>query len=195
MENLFELVLTNDTDSGLKAVALVDAPAIELNWMAFSKEVQFKATNPERFIVTGPLMIADKPILRVDPITQETFHVVFRKETIEKAVQKYFKSNRQNTVNMMHNGLATVDGIFMFESFITDTQRGILAPKGFEDVPEGSWFGSFKVDNKEVWEEFISTGVFKGFSIEGFFDMVPVQTELRAVVDDIIALINGTHIK
>ena len=31
------------------------------------------------------------------------------------------------------------------------------------------WFGTFKVDNDEVWNDFIKTGVFKGFSVEGAF--------------------------
>jgi hypothetical protein len=41
--------------------------------------------------------------------------------------------------------------------------------KGFEDVPDGSWFGSFKVDNAEVWAE-IKAGKVRGFSVEGQFN-------------------------
>jgi hypothetical protein len=57
----------------------------------------------------------------------------------------------------------------MFESFIVDSERGIQAMKGFEDAPQGSWFGSFKVENEEVWNK-IKSGEFKGFSVEGIFN-------------------------
>ena len=38
----------------------------------------------------------------------------------------------------------------MFESFIVDKKRGVLPMAGFEDVADGSWFGSMKVDNEEL---------------------------------------------
>jgi hypothetical protein len=39
---------------------------------------------------------------------------------------------------------------------------------GFEDCPDGSWFGSFYVENDEVWNK-IKSGEVKGFSVEGLF--------------------------
>ena len=33
----------------------------------------------------------------------------------------------------------------------------------------GTWMVSMKVDNTKVWEEYVKTGLVKGFSIEGFF--------------------------
>lgn len=56
----------------------------------------------------------------------------------------------------------------MFESYIIDRQRGITPPKGFEDIADGSWFGSFKVENDNIWQE-VKAGTFKGFSVEGLF--------------------------
>jgi len=41
--------------------------------------------------------------------------------------------------------------------------------KGFEDVKDGSWFGSFKVENEDVWE-LVKEGKLKGFSVEGVFN-------------------------
>ena len=57
----------------------------------------------------------------------------------------------------------------MIESMIIDKDRGMVAPAGFGDLPDGSWFGSFKVDNDEIWDKFIKTGTFTGFSVEGLF--------------------------
>jgi hypothetical protein len=36
-------------------------------------------------------------------------------------------------------------------------------------MPKGTWMVSVKVNNEEVWEEFVKTGKVKGFSIEGYF--------------------------
>jgi hypothetical protein len=41
--------------------------------------------------------------------------------------------------------------------------------KGFENVPDGSWFGSFYVENEEVWKS-VKSGDYKGFSVEGMFE-------------------------
>jgi hypothetical protein len=64
----------------------------------------------------------------------------------------------------------------MYESFITDSERGILAPKGFPKVPEGSWFASYKVDNDDVWAKVLD-GTFKGFSVEGVFNKQLVKMD------------------
>ena len=57
--------------------------------------------------------------------------------------------------------------------------------KGFEDVPDGSWFGSFKVDNEEVWQ-MIKDGKVKGFSVEGLFNYKPKKVMQSASLMDSI---------
>ena len=37
------------------------------------------------------------------------------------------------------------------------------------DLPLGTWVGSVKVNNDNIWNEFVKTGKVKGFSIEGYF--------------------------
>jgi hypothetical protein len=37
------------------------------------------------------------------------------------------------------------------------------------DVPVGTWMGSVKVNNDDVWNEYVKTNKVKGFSIEGYF--------------------------
>jgi hypothetical protein len=69
----------------------------------------------------------------------------------------------------MHDNGMTVEGVTMFESWIVDEKRGIKPMKGFEDVKDGSWFGSFKVENEDVWE-LVKEGKLKGFSVEGVFN-------------------------
>jgi hypothetical protein len=52
-------------------------------------------------------------------------------------------------------------------------------------LPEGSWFGSFKVDNDEVWAT-IKDGTFKGFSVEGMFKDGQTKTEDETIIEEII---------
>ena len=37
------------------------------------------------------------------------------------------------------------------------------------DLPVGTWMVSMKVNNDEVWNDYVKTGLVKGFSIEGYF--------------------------
>lgn len=127
----------------------------------------FAIQDEEERIITGPIMVANKPIYRNDDNGE--YYVVFTPDTIKKIAQKFFKKGYQNNVNLMHDDGNTVSGVTMFESWITDDKRGIKPMVGFEDVPNGSWFGSFKVDNEQVWSD-IKEGKFKGFSVEGVFN-------------------------
>ena len=109
-------------------------------------------------------MIADLPIYRRD--ADEEYYVTFSAAEIKKIVQRFFKKGYQSRVNVEHS--TPVDGVFMFESYIIDREKGIMPPNGFEEVSDGSWFGSFKVENEKIWEE-VKAGTFKGFSVEGLF--------------------------
>ena len=37
------------------------------------------------------------------------------------------------------------------------------------EVPVGTWMGTVKVNNEDVWNDYVKTGKVKGFSIEGYF--------------------------
>jgi hypothetical protein len=190
MENklpVYELEISDDENKAVNFVALVDNPAIERNFFAFNNQFKFVA-DKERRIITGALMTADLPIYRRNDKMGE-FYVIFRKEQIEKIVQKFFAKGFNNNVNEMHNPAKVVDGVVMFESFISDKQRGVLAPKGFEDMPEGSWFGSYFVENEEVWNK-VKEGTFQGFSVEGDFDIVPKEETLESKILEIVKKIN-----
>jgi hypothetical protein len=176
-----------ESDVELKAVALVDNPAIQANFLTFSDEpalrIKFTADD-ERHIVTGPLMIANYPIYR--RIQGKEFYLIYEADTIYKMVQKFFKKGYQDQVNFMHDG-KIVEGVTLFESFIVDPSRGVLALEAFADAPAGSWFGSFYVENAEAWA-LIKDGTFKGFSIEGLFTLEGIDA-LPDVADDDLKLL------
>ena len=105
---------------------------------------------------------------------------------------KFAKKKFQNNVNLMHDSNQKVDGVTMFESFIVDKSRGIMPMKGFEDIADGSWFGSFYVENNDVWEA-IKSGEYKGFSVEGLFDYNAPITENQNTLNELSKLINSMN--
>ena len=56
--------------------------------------------------------------------------------------------------------------------------------KGFEDAPDGSWFGSMKVDNDYAWNE-VKEGNIKGFSVEGVFEYAKSQKKEDRIYEEI----------
>ena len=130
--------------------------------------VQFQIVSDDQRIISGPLMVANMPIYR-DNEKMGKHYVTFSAETIKQIAIKFAKKKYQNHVNLMHDPTMIVDGCTMFESFIVDKKRGIMPMQGFEDIADGSWFGSFYVENPEVWKN-IKDGFLKGFSVEGMFD-------------------------
>lgn len=171
-------IVLGDSEGVLK-MSLVANPAIEENFLAFSEDIKF-SVNEEQRIVFGPSLRADYPIYRYDSKRGE-YYVVFNKETIDQLYQKFMSDNRTHAVNLEHN--TDVTGVYMIQSFIKDADKGI-DPKGFESVSNGSWFTAYKVENDKVWES-IKSGEFKGFSVEGLFELEEYD-ELDELINEIL---------
>lgn len=166
--------LISTAEDMMITISLVDYPATESDFVAFAKEnqlVKFSVENEEKRLVRGLVMAANLPIYRVHPNFGE-YYIVYEPETIRLMAEKYLKDGFQNNVDLMHDG-QLVDGVNMVQFFIKDTANGI-SPKPFEDYDDGSLFAEFHVENDAVWEQ-IKNGDFKGFSLEGFFTIEPME--------------------
>jgi hypothetical protein len=175
---VFELVIDTDDESGVTAIALVDFPATESNWMQFGKQVEhkFAVKDEEKRIIEGYFMVADLLIPRIGE-QGEKFFVKFSAKTIEAIREKQSRLGLTNNFNLMHDPRQIAEGVYMLDNLIIDNERGKVAPKEFEKVPNGSLWGSAKVDNDEIWEQ-VKNGEFKGFSVEGMFKQLePVEME------------------
>jgi hypothetical protein len=187
---IFKLVIDPTDESGVSFVSMVDEPAIERAWMAFKeqKKTAFKNIVPDKQMVSGPLMVADLPIYRRDERIGE-YYVMFDSQTIEQIALKFFRNGNQGNVNLQHE--KRVDGVYMFESWIVDNEKGKGVPKGFDPLPNGSWFGTFKVDNKKVWDDFIKEGIFTGFSVEGMFEYERQPDMKKTEIDELVDMIES----
>jgi hypothetical protein len=186
------IYLTVDQDEAdetrVEKVSFVDSPAIQRGWMAFNGQQRFQVQSEDRRIVSGALMVAGLPIYRRDESGE--YYVSFTASAIQSIVYKFMKENRTKEVNEMHE--TDVDGVFLFESFIVDSTRGIRTPDGFDELPDGSWFGSFKVENDEVWAK-VKDGTYTGFSVEGLFTEDMEKNIDERVLAEVIRVLTETN--
>ena len=182
----FELVLDEEKLlHGVDAISIVEHPAIEEDFITLSKDYkfEFKEVDNEKRILMGAAMIPEKPIYRRDG--DEEYYVFFTKETIQRAAELYLTNGKQGNATLEHQ--AKLTGLTLVESWIIeDSQKDKSAAYGLE-YPVGTWMVSMKVNNDEVWEEYVKEGRVKGFSIEGWFmqreslSSDAINTELSAI--------------
>lgn len=167
---VFKIQIDDNEMTGMNCISLVEQPAVEVDFLAFSKEqgqelclTQF---NEEKREITGVVCLADTPILRKNK-EYGVHYILFEKDTIKKMMLKYFKNGFGNQVNIEHKG-PFIEGVTMIESYIKDSNRNV-SPIEFEAVPDGSWIATFKVENEDVWNKIKEEHSLKGFSLQGMF--------------------------
>lgn len=164
---IVELVLDEDQEvTGVEAISIVENPAIEEDFIALKdQEIRLAEIDKEKKILMGALLVPNKPIYRKNKDGE--YYIYFSKETIEKASQLYLKKGHQSNSTLEHNH--EINGLTLVESWIVEDEKLDKSRKYGFDVPVGTWMGSVKVDNDDVWNEYVKTGKVKGFSIEGYF--------------------------
>ena len=157
----FKLELSDDPETGVDMLGLVDFPAHMKDFISFSDEEKKVKHyfNEDKMIVTGVMMSADTPIYRNDPDIGEHY-VLFDRSTIAKAQMRFMQNSYLKNVNLDHDPKKPIgDGIFMFESYIVNSEEGVNAPAKLKQiVRDGSWVASYKVTSVELWEK-IKLGV------------------------------------
>lgn len=187
--------LVDSADTGMMRISLVDDPAVQSNFLAFSKQekasavpMMYSIQDEEKRLVLGCVMRADFPIYRRTPQAggeDFEYYIIYKADTIRTMAEKYLAENRQNLVNLDHQADTDQDGIQMVQCFIKG--KG-LAPEGFDDIADGSLFAEFHILNDEVWDA-IKDGTYKGFSLEGVFDLTPEKD--KASVEEIVDALDG----
>lgn len=131
-------------------------------------------------------MLADIPIYRNSESLGEHY-IILTKEVIKKMVEKLFKVGKFNNINLQHNADAKVNEVFLTESYFIDREKGIN-PIDFKKATDGSWVVSYKVANKELFNQIVSTNKFNGFSLEGIFEYVSIDkfSETKNVFEEYI---------
>ena len=135
-------------DSDVYCISLVQDPAIEVNYVALSKEkpLQILLEKEDKHIIVGCALVPDKPIYRRDG--DEEFYIQFSKETIEKLAHSYLANDRIYSFSTDHKD--ETDDVYIIETWLKTSENDKSKDYGL-DVPIGSWMVMAKVENDEIW--------------------------------------------
>lgn len=197
---IIELILDEDQEmTGVEAISVVENPAIEEDFIALkSEEIKLAEINKEKRILMGALLVPNKPIYRRSG--DDEYYIYFSKETVAKASQMYLVNGNQNNSTMEHQ--YDLKGLSLVESWLVEDEVHDKSRKYGMNVPLGTWMGAVKVNNEEVWNDYVKTGKVKGFSIEGYFadkmersqnsvGMSKEEQEANDTIEKIKSIFNG----
>ena len=181
-------VLFNELENeGVYAVSLVSDPAIGVQFVTLSKqkEIKLATINEEQRILLGAVLIPDQPIYRNQD--GHEFNIVFPKETIKQVQHNFSQQGYQNNSTIEHSG-KQIQNVTFVETWIKEDEvHDKSTMYGFNE-PIGTWYAAMKVNNDEIWNDYVKTGKVKGFSIDGVFDMerVNLKTEINMNLETIV---------
>lgn len=165
---IIELLIDEDAlFSGIEAISIVDRPAIEENFIALNEQQKTKLAeiDNEKRILMGAALIPNKNIYRSDG--EEEYYIYFSDQTVRQASELFLMNGNQNESTLEHE--AKLNGLSVVESWIIEDEVHDKSRKYGLNMPVGTWMVSMKVNNDEVWNNYVKTGKVKGFSIEGYF--------------------------
>lgn len=185
---IVELILDNEDAIGVEAISVVENPAIESDFVALkTQEVKLAEIDKEKRLLMGALLIPKKPIYRRNG--EDEYYIFFSEDTVLKASQMFMQNGNQSNSTLEHQD--TLQGLTLVETWIVeDKEKDKTALYGL-DVPVGTWMGSVKVNNDEIWNDYVKTGKVKGFSIEGYFaDKIEQRSKDEELLDELLKILN-----
>ena len=167
--DIIELVIDeNEELSGIEAISVVESPAIEEDFIALKdqKQIRLAEISKEKRLLMGAALIPEKPIYRKSG--DHEFYIYFSKDTVAKASQMFLKAGNQGQATMEHTE-EKLSGMTIVESWLVEDEVHDKSRKYGLDMPLGTWMVAMKVDNDDIWNNYVKEGKVKGFSIEGYF--------------------------
>ena len=113
----------------------------------------------------GPALIPNKQIYRTNG--EEEYNIFFSEDTVKKASELFLSRGKQNNSTLEHQ--VDLQGLSVVESWIIEDTDMDKSKKYGLSLPKGTWMVSVKVNNDDIWNNYVKEGKVKGFSIEGFF--------------------------
>jgi len=168
--------------SGIDAISIVEKPAIEEHFIALSeeKEVKLAEVDKEKKILMGAALIPNKNIYRRNG--EDEYYIYFSEDTVRKASELFLMRGNQNKSTLEHQ--AELNGLSVVESWIVEDKVHDKSRKYGLDMPVGTWMVSMKVNNEEVWDDYVKSGKVKGFSIEGYFTDEVAMSQIEQLEEE-----------
>ena len=186
------IVKFDETKEGVYAISLVENPAIEVDFIALSKQEQIKmaSVDEEKRLLISPVLIPDQQILRVDNFGNP-YNIVFPADTIRQAQQNFYKQGFQNNSTLEHDTEMKLNGVTFVESWIKEDMQFDKSVKYGFDQPIGTWFAIMKVEDDNVWQK-VKSGEVKGFSIDGVFDIEQLKLNINMNYENLKLWLSNT---
>jgi len=177
---LYELTVEDENVDEVFAISLVENEAIESPFIYFDKEeIKFTAINDEQRIVLGPILIPDKKILRVDAFN-EPYEVYFSKKSVAQLAQNYLMKKYQGEATLEHD--KKIKDVVLVESWIKESKLNDKSNIYGLNLPVGTWVGMMKINNDDIWNNYVKTGKVKGFSVEAVLEHRLVKASKELVI-------------
>lgn len=169
----YEIIFEEGKVDGVFGISLVEDPAIQSNFIALSKnkKIQLSTIDNEKRILLGAVLIPELPIYRNQDGFE--FYIKFSADTIRQSMENFFKQNYQSNSSLEHD--TEIQGVTFVESWIKEDEVHDKSVAYGMNEPVGTWFATMKVDNPEIWDDYVKTGQVKGFSIDGMFDLEKIN--------------------
>lgn len=173
----YEVLFNEKQDKGVYALSVVEEPAMQGNFIALNKqeEVKLAEVDKEQQILMGVALIPDKLIYRNQG--GKEFNITFSSNTIKQIAHAFLKNGYQGNSTIEHD--EKISGVSVVESWIIEDEVNDKSRKYGFDYPVGSWMATMKVDNQELWNDYVKTGKIKGFSIDGLFSLNKVNLSVN----------------
>lgn len=171
----YEAIFDEEHNTGVYGISLVHNPAMQGMFIALNEDskIHFKDVDKEEKKVVGLVLEPNKPIYRNN--NGEEYNIVFSESTIKNLSYNFFKQNFQKNSTIEHEESQRIEGVTFVESWIVeDTKNDKQSIYGF-DYPVGSWLAVLKIDNDEIWNDYVKTGQVRGFSIDGLLSLKEVN--------------------
>lgn len=179
----YEAVFKPGKTAGVYGISLVEKPAMEGHFIKLSeeeKEIALKTVNEEERILIGLVLEPNKPIYRNQD--GEEFNVLFSEETIKDLAFEFYKGGFQNNSSVEHSD--KIEGVTFVESWlIVDSKNDKSSALGLS-YPKGSWMATMKVDSDEFWQDYVTNGKVKGFSVDALVSLKEINLKQQIEMSD-----------
>lgn len=171
----YEAVFDEEHNTGVYGISLVHNPAMQGMFIALNEDtkIKFKDVNKEEKKVVGLVLEPNKPIYRNN--NGEEYNIVFSEQTIKNLSYNFFKQNFQKNSTIEHEENQRIEGVTFVESWIVEDKKNDKQNIYGFDYPVGSWLAVLKIDNDDIWDNYVKTGQVRGFSIDGLLSLKEVN--------------------
>lgn len=170
---IYKAVFEEDMELGVYGISLVESPASERNFISLNKQknkVLLTSVDNEKRMLIGVVLEPNTLIYRRDE--EKEYYLTFDEDTINKMAHDFMRKGVQfSTVEHDDN---KIEGIAFVESWVKIDEQDKSTKLGI-DCGIGSWLVQMKINNDEIWNNYIKTKKVKGFSIDAFLKLEKVD--------------------